>query len=157
MKRDDLAAKPFCFCHNIGRPTFQKQRIHVASSVHFIFQNNSVNELVLIWSWFIYCLPSDQHKILVYLDEVPWTPVAIRQSSIFFLPSFTDIYPVEKCVIPVAVTFIQVVKEAYALIKASWITVAEIAFHIHGFMVSVNLLKKNQGPCIHSELVAYKE
>jgi hypothetical protein len=75
-----------------------------------------------------------------YLDKTPRTPVTIRRSSILFLfPHFSNINLVEKGFIPVASTFVQVIEESYALIKASWIDKLEISFYIHGFMISNNL------------------
>lgn len=93
-----------------------------------------------------------RQKFFAYLDEIPRTPVTIRRSCIFFLPSFTNINPVEKCVIPVTITFIQVLKEAYTLIKAPRIDVPEVTFHIHGFMVPVNLYK-NEAPCMSEKVL----
>jgi hypothetical protein len=51
----------------------------------------------------------EKKELHSYLDKVPKTRVTIRRSSaLFLLPPFSNINPVEKGIIPVASTFIQV-------------------------------------------------
>lgn len=101
-----------------------------------IFIKNYNNSFVL--SNWVQDIPMVKSKLINYLYQIPRTPMIFWHLTIF-LPSFWYTGPTNKCFFPVMVTDFQMFNEVGTLVESTWIYISKIAFHIHGFMISINL------------------